>query len=137
MALDNKRIEIRKLIDLENGPGFHRNVDLSGYIFYKGKSFIAFKLVDINGVSTCKISYIYLVNKNDLVKLLSFCINFWAGNNVKFIYLLEHCREANYCKKYLSTIGFNVIEENRKGVYKKSYVSTNGFDEDDIREYYL
>ena len=137
MGMDDKKVELQKLIDNENGINFHRNIDLSGYIFYKGKSFIAFKILNINDIQVCKISYIYLVNKNDLVKLLSFCINFWAGNNVELLYFLEHNRIANYCKKYLSSLGFNVVEENRPGVWKKQYTSTNGFAEDDIREYYL
>lgn len=137
MSLDKKKLELKNLIDMENGKGFHRNVDLSGYVFYRGKSFISFKFVTVEGVQVCKISYIYLTNKKDLVKLLSFCINFWAGNNVKFLYFLEHCREANYCKKYLSSIGFNVIEEERKDVWKYPYISSNGYKENDIKEYFL
>ena len=135
--VNTKKMELQKLINDENGVNFHRNIDLSGFCFYKGKSFISFKLVDINGVQTAVIKYIYLVNKNDLVKLLSFCINFWAGNNVKFLYFLEHAREANYCLKYLKTIGFTVVEEERKDVWKYDYKSTNGYKENEIREYFL
>ena len=135
--MDGKKVELQKLIDGENGTNFHRNIDLSGWNFYKGKSFISFKIVNINGINVVKVNYIYLTSKNDLIKLLSYCINFWAGNNCKMIYFLEHCREANYCKKYLQTIGFSIVEENRKGVYKYPYKSTNGFKEEDIREYYL
>ena len=133
----SKKFELQKLINDENGINFHKNIDLSGYTFYKGKSFISFKLVEVNNVQTAVIKYIYLINKNDLIKLLSFCINFWAGNNVKFIYFLEHAREANYCQKYLKTIGFTLIEEERSNAWKHEYKSTNGYKENEIREYFL
>ena len=137
MINERKKMEMKTLIDAENGVNFSRNIDLNGWIFYKGKSFISFKLVEINGVTVANIKYIYLLNKNDLIKLLSFCIDFWAGNNVKMIYFLEHAREANYCKKYLSAIGFSILEEERENIWKYHYKSTNGYKENDIREYYL
>jgi len=137
MDINNKKFEMQKLINDENGINFHRNIDLGGYCFYKGKSFISFKIEMINGVNVCIIKYIYLTNKNDLVKLLSFCINFWAGHTVKFIYFLEHARTPNYCKKYLTSLGFTLVEEERPGVFKHEYKSTNGSKEDEIREYYL
>lgn len=137
MSIENKKIELQKLINEENGINFHKNIDLSGWTFYKGKSFISFKIINVNGVNVCKISYIYLTNKNDLVKLLSYCINFWAGNTVKYLYFLEHSRDANYCKKYFSALGFTITEENRPNAFRHEYKSTNGYDENDIREYYL
>ena len=137
MSIDSKKLEMQRLIDNENGINFHRNIDLSGYCFYRGKSFISFKIENINNTNVAVIKYIYLTSKKDLIKLLSFCINFWAGSTVKFLYFLEHSRDANYCKKYFSTIGFQILEENRPGVFKKEYQSTNGYDKDDIREYYL
>lgn len=131
-----KKVELKKLIDDENGPDFSQNIDLNGWIFYRKSSFISFKIADVSGVQTVVIQYIYLTNKKDLVKLLSQCINFWTSQDVKFVYFLEHMREANYCEKYLSLLGFNIITENRPGVWKYKYKSTNGFDEDDIREYF-
>ena len=135
--LDNKKIEMQRLINDENGINFHRNIDLSGYCFYKGSSFISFKIENINDTNVAIIKYIYLTSKKDLIKLLSFCINFWAGQKIKFLYFLEHARDANYCKKYFSSIGFQMIEENRPGSFKYEYKSTNGYDANDIREYYL
>lgn len=137
MDINDKKKEMQRLINDENGINYHRNVDLSGYTFYKGKSFISFKLVEVNGTNVCLIKYIYLTSKNDLIKLLSFCINFWAGNRVKFIYLLEHMRKANYVKNYFSTLGFTIIEKNKPGAFKYHYTSTNGYDENDILEAYL
>jgi len=135
--MDSKKAEIRKLIDDENGVNFHRNIDLSGYVFFKGKDFISFKIVDVNGTNVVAIKYIYLTNKHNLIKLLSFCIDFWAGNNCKAIYFLEHARAANYCKKYFKTIGFEVIEEERTNIWKYEYTSNNGYKENEIREYFL
>lgn len=132
-----KKVEIKKQIDDENGEGFNKNIDLSGFTIYKGESFISFKIVEINGIATAVIKYIYVINKKDLIKLLGFCINLWSGNAVKFIYFLEHRRNQNYAKKYLKAIGFTIIEENRPGVWKHKYVSNNGFDEDDILEAYI
>ena len=132
-----KKLEIKKLIDEENGPGFSKNIDLSGYTFYRGHSFISFKIAKVNNVETVVIKYIYITNKKDLVKLLSFCVNFWSGNAVKFIYFLEHAREANYCKNYLTTLGFNIVEEERPGVWKYDFKSTNGFKRDEIKEYHI
>ena len=86
----NKKDELRKLIDDENGPKFSKNIDLDGWIFYRRDSFISFKIVNVNDVNTVVIQYIYIVNKNDLIKLLSQCINFWTSNDAKFIYFLEH-----------------------------------------------
>lgn len=133
----DKKDELRKLIDDENGPKFSRNIDLDGWIFYRRDSFISFKIVNVNNINTVVIQYIYIVNKNDLIKLLSQCINFWTSNDAKFIYFLEHARDANYCKKYLSLLDFNIVEENRPGVWKHDYKSTNGYGRDDIREYYI
>ena len=135
--LYHKKLEIKKLMDGENGPGFERNIDLSGYTFYRGGSFITFKLVEVNNIQTVVIKYIYIVNKKDLLKLISFCINFWAGNNVKYIYFLEHARKENYCKEYLKELGFNFLEEERKNVWKHDFKSTNGYKMNEIREYYL
>ena len=58
MSLEKKKMELKNLIDMENGKDFHRNIDLSGYVFYRGKSFISFKFVTVNDVQVCKISYI-------------------------------------------------------------------------------
>lgn len=137
MDINNKKKEMQKLIDAENGINYHRNVDLSGYTFYKGKSFISFKLVEVNNTTVCLIKYIYLINKNDLIKLLSFCINFWAGNQVKFIYLMEHKRKPTYVKNYFSILGFKLNEQNKPNAFKYHFESTNGFDENDILEAYL
>ena len=132
-----KKLEMKKQIDDENGINFSRNIDLSGFTIYKGDNFISFKMIEIDGVQTVVIKYIYVTSKQNLVKLLAFCINMWSGNAVKFIYLLEHRRIQNYTKKYLEAIGFTVIEENRPGVWKYDFESTNGFDENDILEAYV
>lgn len=132
-----KKEKFRQNIDAENGINFNKNINLNGYCFYKGDSFIAFNFEEISGVTVCKINYVYLVNKNDLIKLLSFCINFWAGNACKFIFFMEHARPANYCEKYLSTLGFTVDKLKKPNAFKHPFKSTNGFAEDEVIEYYL
>ena len=132
-----KQFELQKLIDGENGKNFNKNIDLSGWTFYRDASFISFKLVEISHVQTAVVQYIYITNKNDLVKLLAQVIKFFQGNDVKYIYFLEHAREANYCKKYLSLLGFKIVEEERPGVWKYNFKSTNGYKENEIREYYI
>lgn len=135
--MDIKKAELQKLINNEHGINFHRNIRLSGFTVYKKDSFISFHFVTVNGINIVVIDYIYVTGKRDLIKLLSFCINFWSGNAVKFIYYKEHKRQANYVKKYFSTLGFTVIEQNKPGTWKKEWTSTNGFHEDDILEAYL
>ena len=135
--MNNKKVEMQKCINDEHGSNYSKNIDLNGYIFYRGKSFISFKLQNIKNINVCCITYIYLVNKKDLIKLLSFCINFWAGNNCKYIYMLEHAREANYCEEYLESLGFKIVKEKRPNCFKHKFKSSNGFKEDEIIEYYL
>jgi hypothetical protein len=83
------------------------------------------------------IDNIYVTSKTDLIKLLSFCINFFSGNNCKYIYLKEHRRQANYVQKYLSVLGFEVKTGTKKTPWKYDWVSTNGFAEDEILEAYI
>lgn len=133
----SKKLELQALIDEENGLGFHKNIDLSGYTFYKGSSFISFKFYDYNGINICKVCYIYITSQKDFIKLLSFAVDFWAGNNVKFIYFLEHVREANYCKKFLKTIGFTLNEIEDKKIFKHIYVPKIKKDMYRAIEYYI
>lgn len=136
--INTKKYELKRIIDSEHGKEFNKNIDLSGWTFYRLTSFISFKIVSINDVNTAVIKYIYITNKNDLVKLLATCMNFWELNEVKMIYLLEHKRVANYVKKYFAdTLGFEVIDEIRPGVWAYKFKSTNGFVEDDIMEYFV
>ena len=132
-----KKHEIIQLIDRENGKGFYKNIDLSGYTFYKKESFINFKIVDIKDIKVVVIKYIYVTNKSDLIKLLSFCVNFWSVNDIGFIYYLEHKRKQNYIKKYLPLLGFSYSEYEKEGVWKYKFKSTNGFRENELVEVYL
>jgi len=130
-----KKIELQKLIDLEHGINYHRNVNLSGYTIYRDKSFISFRFVEINNINTVVIEYIYVTNKTSLIKLLSWCINFWTGNAVKFIYYKEHLRKSNVVEKYLPLLGFEKYRSTANG-WKHEWTSTNGFPESDILEVY-
>lgn len=132
----DKRLELRKRINDENGINFHRNVNLSGYIIYRRDSFIAFHFKTINGITGVVIDYIAVVNKTDLIKLLSFCINFWAGSNTKFIYLREHVRASNIVEKYFKTLGFDIMKSDN-ATWKHTWTSTNGYSEGEIIEAFL
>lgn len=136
--MDMKKFELQKLINEEHGINFHKNINLSGYVVYRKESFIVFHFVEVNGINTVVIDYIYITGKTDLLKLLSFCINFWSGNTCKFIYYKEHKRQANYVKKYFSTLGFEIMEsEADDDTWKYEWTSTNGFKENEILEAYV
>jgi hypothetical protein len=133
---DMKKLQLQKLINKENGINYHRNVDLSGYTVYRGDSFISFRFVEIKGFTTVIIDYIYVTNKNDLLKLFSWCLNFWSGNAAKFIYYKEHKRKSNVVKKYLPLLGFKT-QDATYTKWKHDWTSTNGYDESEIIESFI
>lgn len=129
--------EIKQLIDKEHGIRFHKNIKLNGYSICRGYSFITFHFTTINNINTVVIDYMHITNKKDFIKLLGFCVNFWTGYKVRFIYYKEHRRDANYVKKYFNeNIGFNIKEEFRENTWKKAWQSTNGYHENEILEAY-
>ena len=81
---------------------------------------------------TVVIDYIYVTSKTDFVQLISWCVNFWTGNAVKYVYYKEHRRKSNVVKT-LKSLGFQVnnIKYNN---WKHEWTSTNGFAEDDVIE---
>lgn len=138
--MDNKerKIRMKVQIDNEHGESFSKNIDLSGWVFYKEEDFISFKLVTVKGCQVVLITYVYITNKQNLIKLLNSCIDFWQGNDVKFIYFLEHRRIPNYVQKGFHQLGFTEIEEYRANqVWTYDFDSTNGFRNNDIIEYYI
>lgn len=130
-----KKIELQKIINSENGINYHRNVNLSGYTAYRDKSFISFRLMTVKNKQICVIDYMFITSKKDLIQLLSWCINFWSGNAVKYIYYKEHHRNANIIQKALPALGFQVCNSTYTN-WKHEWKSTNGFDESDIIEAY-
>lgn len=117
----SKKEHMCQIIDSENGKNFHKNVDLSGYTFYKDESFISFKIMSVEGVRIVYIKYIYATSREALVSLMAYCVNFWAGNQIKFIYYLEHKRNSAYAIKFLKKLGFRIVEEKRPGVWKHDF----------------
>lgn len=134
-TLDLKRRELQKLINRENGKNYHKNINLTGYTVYRKDSFITFHFVSVNGINTVMIDYIYVTCKKDLIKLLSFCIHYFAGNKVRFIYYKEHKRQANYVSKYFNLLGFKIAD--REMNWKHDWQSTNGYKETEVVEAYL
>lgn len=130
-----KKLELQEKINVENGINYHRNVSLSGWTFCYGESFITFNLITLNNIEAVKIDYIYVTGAKDLQKLLAQCINFWAGNNVKFIYYKAHRRKSNVAEKTLVHLGMEV--KNKKfHNWKYDWTSTNGYREEDVIEAY-
>jgi hypothetical protein len=130
------KIDLQKKIDKEHGINYHRNVDLSNsYTVSRNNSFISFKFVEINGINTVEISYIYITDKTSLLKLITWCINFWSGNAVKYIYYKEHVKKSNVVEKFLKPLGFNVEYRDYNG-WKHEWTSTNGYKESNILEMY-
>lgn len=134
--MNEKRLELQTRINDENGINYHRNINLSGYIMYRRDSFIAFRFKEVNGICGVVIDYVAVTNKTDLIKLLSFCINFWAGHAAKFIYLKEHARQSNIVEKYFKTLGFDIMKSD-DAVWKHKWTSTNGYSESEIVEAFL
>ena len=130
-----KKIELQKVINSENGINYHRNINLSGYTIYRDKSFISFRLMKKKQKQICVIDYMFITSKKDLIQLLSWCINFWSGNAVKYIYYKEHHRKANVIEKALPTLGFHVCNSSYNN-WKHDWKSTNGYEESDIIEAY-
>ncbi len=127
------KIELQKLINSENGINYHRNVNLNGYTVYRGKSFISFRLLNINNKEVVIIDYMFMTSKKDLLQLLSWCVNFWSGNAVKYIYYKEHHKKSNIAEKCLPSLGFHV-QQSTYDNWKYEWTSTNGFDENEIIE---
>lgn len=129
-----KKAEMQKLIDAENGIDYCKNINLNGYAVYKDKSFISFRILTIIDKPVVVIEYLYIVNKRDFMQLLSWCVDFWQGNDVKYIYHKEHKRPANIIKS-LTSLGFN-LSEAVCDKWKHDWKSTNGFPESEIIEAY-
>lgn len=134
--MDSKRTEIRSLIDSEHGKGYSKNVNLSGYTFYRKESFITFRFLKIKGKNIAVIEYIYVTSKTDLIKLLSTAINFFVGKDVQYIYYVEHKRDANYVEKYFPLLDFSVSDFVKTN-WKYRWKSDNGFKESEAVEVYL
>ena len=100
---------MHELIDSEHGEGFHKNIDLSGYNFYKGDSFISFKILRIKGHNVALVKYIYATKYSELVSLLCFASNYWIAKDVKLIYYKERSKHK-YAVEKLQELGFVVKE---------------------------
>ena len=131
---DLHRVELQKIINSEHGINYHRNVNLSGWVFEKGDSFISFRIMDVNDISICVIEYIFITNPDDLLQLFARCIDFWRGNNVRYIYYRAHRCNQNVAETILPTLGFNVTNIKNFKKWKYKWTSTNGFSEKDIIE---
>ena len=131
--LDLQKVELQKIINGEHGINYHRNINLSGWTFQKGDSFLSFRIMDVNDVSVCVIEYIYITCKEDLLQLFARSIDFWRGNNVRYVYYKAHRCEQNVAETILPTLGFHVSNlKNYK--WPHEWKSTNGFKETDVIE---
>lgn len=133
---ESKKIEMVKLIDNEHGKGYSKNVNLDGYTIYRNSSFITFRVVTVNGHNVAVIEYVYVTNKNDLIKLLSFAVNFFVGKDVAYIYYKQHKRPANYVEKYFPLLDFEVQDFINKH-WKYMWKSNNKYREEETIEVYL
>lgn len=77
MNVQKKALE--RQINSEHGINYHRNINLSGFTVYRQSSFISFHFVEVNGINTVVIDYVYVTNKTAFIKLFSWCINFFCG----------------------------------------------------------
>lgn len=116
---------MKKLIDLESGEGFCKNIDLNGYNFYKKNTFISFKIFKVDGVPIANIKYIYSENKRDLLSVLTYCINFWMGMKIKFIYYKEK-EKGNCVIKELENLGFSIIKNSDAESWEHAFNCVKG-----------
>lgn len=135
--MDITRKQLQKRINEEHGINYHKNINISGYTFYRKDSFISFHFARVNNITAVKIDYLYVTSKKDLLRLMKQCIKFWIGYNVEFIYYKEHKRHANYAKNLFKAAGMSVIEEKRENQWKSQWTSTNGYAENEILEAFL
>lgn len=126
------KVKLQRLINDEHGTNYHRNVPLDGYTITLGDAFISFGFREVNGFTIAVVHYIYVTKKEDLMSLLSYCVNMWAGYGVKMIYYREHKRKSNIIKTF-SHIGFDVHDTKVKE-WAHNWISTNGFKESDCIE---
>lgn len=135
--MDITRQQLQRRINEEHGINFHKNINISGYTFYRKDSFISFHFAIVNKITVVKIDYLYVTCKTDFLKLMKHCIKFWTGYNVAFVYYKEHKRQANYAKKFFSAAGMTILEEERENQWKSDWTSTNGYPENSILEAFL
>lgn len=134
--MDVKKAEMMKLIDSEHGKGYSKNVNLNGYTIYRNDSFISFRFVEVRKKQVAIIEYVYVTNKKDLIKLLSFAVNFFVGKDVSYIYYKQHRRQSNYVEKYFPLLEFEVNDYINKN-WKHKWKSSTKFKEEDTVEVYL
>ncbi len=129
-----QKVELQKMINSEHGINYHKNVNLSGWTFYKGDSFITFRIMDVNDVAVCVLEYIYITCKEDLLQLFARSVDFWHGNNVKYIYYRAHRCNQTVAETILPTLGFSVANLRNYKKWKYKWTSTNGYSENDVIE---
>lgn len=132
--MDMRKLELQRLINSEHGINYHRNINLSGWTFYQGDSFISFELCDINGFMVAKINYVFITDHNALISLLGKAVDFWKGNDVNYIYYREHLRKSNAAEKELKRLGLKLITTDDFNGWQYNWQSTNGFPESEILE---
>lgn len=132
--MDMKKLELQRLINSEHGVNYHRNINLGGWTFYQGDSFITFELCDVNGFMVAKINYIFITDHAALIHLFARAVEFWKGNDVNYIYYREHLRRSNVAEKHLKELGLKLITSDDFNGWHFNWQSTNGFKESEILE---
>lgn len=126
------KVKLQNRINNEHGTNYHRNIPLDGFTVTLNDSFISFNFREVNGYNIAIIHYLYVTKKEDLVALLTWCVNMWTGYDVKMIYYREHKRKSNIIKPF-TALGFDVhdITVNK---WNHPWVSNNGYKEFDCIE---
>ncbi len=132
--MDMKKLDLQRLINSEHGIDYHRNINLGGYTFYLGDSFISFEIIDVEGKNIVRIDYIYVTDANALITLLGHAVQLWVGNDVVFLYYQEHLRNSNVDVKLLESLGLKIITNDYYQGWKHNWKSTNGYPESRILE---
>ena len=98
--------EIRAIVEADNGKGFANNINLNGYTFIRGNSFMIFEFKVVDGVKLCHIKYIHYESEKELTSLFTYACNFWMGNDIQFIFYREKDRQSNSPVAFMRELNF-------------------------------
>lgn len=104
------KIEIREIIEQDNGRGFCLNLqNLNGYTFVRNSTFVLLELLVVQGTTVCVIKYIHSDNWDDFITTMVHVCNFLMGNNVSFISYKEKRRsDSERRMAFLKSLNFRV-----------------------------
>ena len=119
--------EMLDIVEKENGIRYKKNIPKNSLFLTNDTGFVIFEKRKIEKTQVLLIHYIYASSYSEVIELFSGLFDYIIGNEIKFVYFVQHRRKAIYAEKYLKSIGFQVKYIDKK--WKRRWKSTNGYDE--------